>query len=1380
MPSDVQSRAGTFTKPGFIQYVADFDDFEETQTLRKIAEDACRPVPAWIGRFRVEKRLGSGAFGEVFLGHDPALDRKVAIKSPLGEQSEETIQRYLVEARNLAQLQHAGIVAVYDVGRDAERCFMVTEYLQGGPLASRLSQGRMDWRTSVRIVAFVAEALAHAHSRGIMHRDIKPSNIMITPEGRCVLVDFGLAVDDFQVTPGERAGTPSYMSPEQVRGDSRRIDGRTDIYALGVVLYELLTGRRPFRSSSVESLYEKILKDAPQPARQLSPNIPQAVEEICLRALEKNIHDRFTTAGDMAAALLQTLGMSSGGSPALLSSDAFERVPVYTADVATESKALESSQSRRLRAAELRFVALLGIGFDVTQRLPDVEDQHACAERFASLVQGIAEKHGGSMCLANGFELEICFGFPISHEDSVARAVRCGLEIVRKTSGDNGLPRAEETFVAVHAGPAVAEESPQGVKVSGDVSVALRRLLGVLESRSVHVTEPAFALCRLDFEMSSLGEVRTRGLPKPVLVFRVVREAPATTNRVELVDPGNLTPLIGRDTELAMLKDRWEQAIEGQGQVVLLIGEAGLGKSRLIREIREFAADQQEAIEIIELRCSQSHQAASLHPLIDHLTRLLELDAQDDDERRLLAIERYLASLKLRSDQNVALLASLLGSAPPLVPSTGIPPQRVKELIAQLMLDMLRQRAERGPVLFIVEDLHWGDPTLIDLVATYVESFGQHRALGIFTFRPEFETPWRSKPHQTQIALSRLTRRQVRDMMRRRLGGVELREVIVDQIVERTDGIPLFIEEFTTLLAETDALSQANASDSQLNLVIPASLQGLLMARLDRLKSDPSVVQLASAIGREFSFALLAAASDKDPGVLEKELATLVDAAILFQKGKIPAASYIFKHALIQDSAYSSLLKKRRQQIHERIAETLEASFPEVANRQPELLAHHFTEAADVNRAVAYWLKAGKKAQAVSANVEAISHLRRGLNLLSMREPSHERDKLELAFQTTLVPILMAARGWSAPEVGQAIERARQLCGDIGSVTDQFFVLWGLWGWRLIRGDIDICEQIAEELLRFAESVPNAGDLRSEACWTVGCTAYYKGELTKGLGFLRQGLDLINPDLERIYALGTGQYCGVMCRTHIALALWQLGFPDQALQWADEAIRVAKPLNHPFSLAMANYFRRQILQFLGRDQEVAASVEDELHNCHKHGFAFYEVHALFGKGMLLLREGKIDEARPWIDQGWRMREGMGSLLSMDFPYRNLAEAFLAAGRHDDAELWLDRGSELVDKHGMKVYESEFLRLRGDLAAARGDESAAAGLYEQSLEAARRHQARSWELRSLISLAERRRGQPRAAEACSQLKACYDTFTEGLDTVALRRALTLLETLGNVR
>ncbi|MFO0816994.1 MAG: AAA family ATPase [Pirellulales bacterium] len=1161
------------------------------------------------------------------------------------------------------------------------------------------------------------------------------------------------------------------------RGESHRIDGRTDIYALGVILYELLTGKRPFRSDDMQTLFHKILHDSPQPVRQLNPETPAAVDEICMRALEKNLTSRFTTAGDFAAALLQTLG-SDPAAP--LSAFAADHRQVVASDKSTASTSRnnlrEASQTRRLRDAELRLVSLLGVGFDVAQRLADVEEQHACAERFASIVKAIAEKHGGAMCTGTGGELEICFGFPISYEDSVTRAVRCGLEILRSTSGDECLPLAEEMLVAIHSGQAVAEESPHGVKVTGDVSVALRRLLGVLESGAVHATESAHSLCRLFFETEIVGEFKARGLSKPIVMHRVVREAPVTKNRVELVDPGNLTPLIGRDTELSILKDRWEQAAEGMGQIVLLIGEAGLGKSRLIREIREHAVDQSETPDIIELRCSQYHRAAGLYPLIEHLTQLLELDAQSNDEGRVLAIERYLESLRLHSDHNVALLASLLGIDPKYAPSLGIPPQRIKEHVAQLALDILRQRAERGPILFIVEDLHWVDPTLLDLLAAYVESFDQHRALSIFTFRPEFETPWRSKPHQTQIALNRLTRRQIRDMMRRRLGGIEVRDAVVDQIVERTDGIPLFIEEFTTLLAETGALSNSASSDAQLSLVIPTSLQGLLMARLDRLESDWGVIQLASAIGREFTFALLAAASDMDSTMLQEELVKLVDAEILFQKGKFPDASFIFKHALIQDSAYNSLLKKRRQQMHEGIATTLETHFPEVAHRQPELLAHHFTEAALVKRAVEYWLKAGKKAQAVSANVEAISHLRRGLNLLSSLEPSRERDQLELAFQTTLGPILMAARGWSAPEVGEAIERARQLCAGIGSVSDQFFVLWGLWGWRLIRGDIDICERIAEESVQLAESVPEARDLQPEAYWTVGCTAYYKGELTKGRVLLQKGLDLNNPERERVYALGTGQYCSVLCRTHIALALWQLGFPDQAIQLADESVRLAKPLNHPFSLAMATFFRRQILQFLGRDQQAAASVEDEYRNCHDQGFAFYEVHAMFGKGEFLLRKGKLAEARQWIDQGWQMRSAMGSLLSMDFPYRNLAEAFLKAGLQADAELWLDRGFDLCENHHLRVYESEFLRLRGELALARADQAGADAFYEQAIEAARREQALSWELRSTIQWAELRRSQQREAEALTRLKTCYDQFTEGFDSADLRRAAALLETL----
>lgn len=1368
------------------------DELSETQQPAFGGDAAAGEAPTWFGRFRVERRLGAGTFGEVFLGHDVTLDRKVAIKAPRGERSEDAIQRFLAEARSLAQLQHPGVVAVYDVGRDGHRCFIVTEYLPGELLRERIKRGHLDWQSSVRVIAHLADALGHAHSRGIMHRDVKPSNIIVTPEGRCVLIDFGLAVNDLQANRGEVAGTPSYMAPEQVRGESHRVDGRTDIYALAVVLYELLTGRKPFRAETVQELFSKILNDPPQPIRQLNPRVPAAIEEACMRALEKDLNRRFTTAGDFADALLAaagpvaTAGLAGAAGIAAASheiSATSETLTLAATPSADESPSRSgpatrsSSQLRRLREAELRQITLLGVSFDVSQRYPDVEAQHACAERFARLVEAIADQYGARLSSTSGNELEVCFGFPVSYEDSASRAIRSGLEVLARSHADPELPRCEEIYVAVHAGQAIAEESSQGVKVTGDVSQTLRRLLSLLDAGSVVVTESVHQLSRLYFEQENLGETKARGLAKPVTLYRVVREAPVTMNRVELVDPGNLTPLIGRDTELAILRDRWEQAIEGMGQIVLLIGEAGLGKSRLIREIREHVAADGGDPDIVELRCSQHHQSAGLYPLIEHLTQLLKLDDCPTDEARVTSIERYLDKLRLRTDQNVALLASLLGVAPQFAPRLELPPQRTREHLCQLAIDILRQRSEQRPMLFIVEDLHWVDPTLLELLADYVAAFDQHRALSIFTFRPEFETPWRSKPHQTQIALNRLTKRQVREMMRKRLGRSDFSDRIVDQIVERTDGIPLFIEEFSTVVADIDALEGGSISDERLSQIIPTSLQDLLMARLDRLSSDWEVVQMASAIGREFTYELLAATSEATAAQLQEELGKLVDAEILFQKGKLPEASYIFKHALIQDSAYNSLLKKRRQQMHARIATALEGRFPEIAHRQPDLLAHHFTEAAQATQGVEYWLKAGIKAQTVSANVEAISHLRRGLELVRTLEPSPERDRVELSFQLTLGPILMATRGWSAPEVGEAIERARQLCDGVGSVEDQFFVMWGQWGWRLIRADVDICEGIAHDALRLVENSPGARALLSEALWTVGATAYYKGDFVRARELLARALELIDPERERLYAFKTGQFCSVLCRSHVALALWQLGFPDQALQQADETIRLAKPLNHPFSFAMAIFFRRQILQYLGRHEQAAASIAEEYKLCREQGFAFFEAHAIFGRGELSLRQGAVAEARELFETGWRMREAMGGNNSMDHPYRNIAEGFLAAGLRDDARLWLNRGFDLVENHHERGMEAEFLRLRGDLLLAQGDESAAEANYQQALNVARRQAACSWELRTAIRLAELRRRQNRAAEGRDLLESAYGKIREGWDSADLTRARTLLAELG---
>ena len=1344
-------------------------------------ENSQSGLPPRIGRFEIRKRLGAGAFGEVFLGYDAQLNRQVAIKCPKGALSERVIQNFLAEAQRLAQLQHPGIVVIFDAGRELDQCFIVTEYLEGQPLSDR-AQGRpSDWMKGVEIISHLATALGHAHSRGIMHRDIKPANIMMTVDGRVVLMDFGLAVNDLETTRGEIAGTPSYMSPEQILGESHRIDGRTDIFALGVILYELLTGRLPFRSSSRDELFRKILNDAPQPIRQLNPAVSPAIDAICMKALSKDLDGRYTTAYDFAELLQQAIAFKATDA-ALQPQPITAKISQPDGSVPTQDKhpdsslGSESMQTRRLKNAQFRHVTLISFGFDVSPRGLDTEEQHAISEVFSSTIEELSQDLGGCVHTSSGHEIEICFGFPQAWEDSVSRAIHCGMKLLKLAEQQRTLPRCDEIVIAIHTGQVVAEETVHGIKLTGETTQTLRRLLPAIEPGAVVVTESVHKSSRIYFQQESLGTVTVRGIAEPIALYRVLGEAPVTLNRVELVDPGNLTPLVGRDTELSILKDRWEQAAESMGQVVLLIGEAGLGKSRLIREIREYVVSNGETPDVIELRCSQYHQSAGLYPMIEHFSQLLQFDGNLSTDSRITMIERYLESLSLVSHRNTWMMASFLGIDASQLPAQDISPQKKRELTAAFLLDILRRRAELRPVLFIVEDLHWVDPTLVELLTVYVAEFEQKRALSIFTFRPEFETPWRSKQHQTQIALNRLTKRQIRDMMQKRMGRNQLPDIMVEQIVKRTDGIPLFIEEFSTLLMETSSLEGGSITESVISQAIPASLQDLLMARLDRMASDPEVIQLAAAIGREFSFAILAAASERSAEELQAELEKLVAAEVLFRKGAFPDASFIFKHALIQDSAYNSLLKKRRVRIHASIGAALEDHFPEIVNTQPELIAHHFTEAGDAQKAAAYWFKAGVKAQSASANIEAIRHLTQGLEILKSVEASPTRDQLELGFQLTLAPVLMAARGWSAPEVGTAIERARQLVATYGALKDKFFVMWGLWGWRLIRSELDIAAPIAAEIMQLADSSPEGTELLAEAHWVVGATAYYKGEFKSGLALLERGLALVNDEKQRAHSLLTGQRCSMMCRSHTALALWALGFPDRALQLASDNVRLGKEQNHPFSFAMALYFRRQILQLCGLHEQASQSIEEENTTCHENGFVFFEAHAILGRGDLLLRQGKTDEARKLIATGLEMQKATGGSLSMDRPMRNIAEAYLLAGYPDDAREWLNRGFELINIRNERGLESEFLRLRGQLALAAGDQQAAEADYRRAIEVSQRQQARSWELRAMMSFAGLKKIQGNPGEGRQMVESIYSVFTEGFDTADLVLAKVLLDDL----
>ncbi len=618
---------------------------------------------------------------------------------------------------------------------------------------------------------------------------------MLTSELEPIIMDFGLArwrkEGEAELTQeGAVMGSPAYMAPEQIQARHDEIGPATDVYALGVILYQMVTGQRPFEGL-ITSLYGQIVSREPDPPSKLRRELPREIDAVCLKALSKSPSQRHASATKFAEELTNILAKFSDLSQTV------QRRPGQDFATRSEPDSDASAFCRSLRDAELRQVTVAIFDYDIQENC-NAENTSSVSEllhnqslSFASFVSEQIARLGGTTVVSSGQAVIECFGFPQAFEDAPQRAVRVALQVMRELAagGTNhtDLPSASQAWVVVHSGEAVAEQlgGSQDFRVSlvGDARNTATRLNTIAMPGTISISATTHQRVALYFDCESLGTQNVRGILQPVEMFKVVKEA-ASRNRVELVDPGNLTPLVGRDTELSVLKDRWEQAQEELGQIVLLIGDAGLGKSRLIRELREHVLrDDAERVAVIELRCSQYHQGTSYFPIVEFFSRLLDLENLSATER-LESLVRYLRELKLESPENVALLGGIL-SVPTdaRFPALALSPQKLKEVTEELLLAWLRNLAEVSPALFIVEDLHWIDASTLELLEKHVSQFESGRMLSVLTFRPEFETPWKSKPHQTQIALNRLTKRQVGEMMRKRTHRREIHEAILQQVI---------------------------------------------------------------------------------------------------------------------------------------------------------------------------------------------------------------------------------------------------------------------------------------------------------------------------------------------------------------------------------------------------------------------------------------------------------------------------------------------------------------------------------------------------------------------------------------------------------------------
>jgi tetratricopeptide (TPR) repeat protein len=653
------------------------------------------------------------------------------------------------------------------------------------------------------------------------------------------------------------------------------------------------------------------------------------------------------------------------------------------------------------------------------------------------------------------------------------------------------------------------------------------------------------------------------------------------------------------------------------------------------------------------------------------------------------------------------------------------------------MREWLHTRAVRRPVLFVVEDLHWVDASTLEFLGQFLTEGLHDRILTVLTFRPEFKTPWPAVAHQTSLALNRLTRRQVGELLGKS-AAASLPQQLIDQIHERTGGVPLFVEELARLVRESRRLDQAGGEKTRCDLLdhgLPGTLRDLVVTRLDGMTRNPEVAQLAATLGREFAYEVLAAVTTVSEATLKVELATLVRSEILYQKGSPPRSTYMFKHALLEGALHDALATEKRQQFHRQIADALESRFPETAQTLPELLAHHFTEAGMVEEGGSYWLKAGLRCLERSANVEAIGHLTKGLALVRALPESPERDAQELQFLNPLGTTYIAARGYASPEVGPVFSRARELADRIGQPAQRFVVMRGNFAWHVVRGDFKLCVDLAAEAIQFVGTLNDPG-MMMEALFLQGLTKFYRGDFAGARDHCSLAVaDFDDRNRTKFWATHTGEDSGATHRCYLALVLWHLGYPDRALQLSRETIALARSIGHPFTMEYALHHAGWLRQHCQLGDEAQAAADEQIEIAAEQGFVFWHATGMLYRAGGLLLQGNLAVGLPLLVAGLESYRATGAELALPYYLSLLGDGYTRAGRFEDAHRALAEGLDLADKNEDRFQEAELHRLLGEFHLAETDDQAAAEeCFHTAIETARRQQSRAWELRATVSLA----------------------------------------------
>jgi class 3 adenylate cyclase/predicted ATPase len=1019
----------------------------------------------------------------------------------------------------------------------------------------------------------------------------------------------------------------------------------------------------------------------------------------------------------------------------------------------------------------------------------DPEDLRAVVHAYQEAAAEVIQLYAGHIAQYLGDGLLVYFGYPTAHEDDARRAVHTGLGIVQAITTLNTRLKAQygvqlAVRLGIHTGPVVVGVMGGGGRhehlALGETPNIAARLQNLAPANTVVISTVTARLVHGTFILEDLGTHALHGVAEPLAVSRVCGLLVPPSHDEEFVAAA-MPVLVGREEESGLLRRRWEQSKAGGGQVVFLSGEAGIGKSALLEGLR--AQVRAEGLPRIAFHCSPYHTNSALYPVITHIEHLLQFAPDDPPATRLAKLEAGLRPSGLPLAEVVPLMAGLLSVPLPAeryAPLT-VTPQQQKQQTLDTLVAWLEAEAERQPVLVAWEDLHWADPTTLEVLGLLVEQVPTVPMLHVLTYRPAFSPPWPQRSHMTPLVLNRLERPQVEALIAQRARGKTLPAEVVQHIVAKTDGVPLYVEELTKMLLASPLLreegNQYVLTGPLRTMAIPETLQDALMARLDQLNTAKEVAQLGAVLGREFPYDLLQAIAPQDEETLQAGLVQLVGAELLYQRGRPPRARYVFKHALIQDAAYASLLKSTRQQVHQQIAQVLEARFPTLVETQPELVAQHYTAAGCAEQAVHYWQQAGQQASDRSAHLEAIIHVTTGIELLTTlpETPAHTQQALTLYI--ALGAALIITKGQAAPEVEHAYTQARALCQQVGETPQLAPVLLGLWRFYLVRSQFHTARELGETLLCMAQRTDDPA-LTVIAYYALGSPWLWLGALPAARQHLEEGIARYTPDQRHAPVFRIGHDPGMACRFYAAMTLWLLGYPAQALARLHDTLVLAHELAHPYSLAWALCRAAFVFQFCRDVPAVYEQAEAAVALATEQGATQWVAQGTIFRGWALAMQDQGESGMAQVHQGIATVRATGQALAVPYFCTVLAEVCDCLGHLKDGLQALAEAHTLIEQHEERWWEAEICRLRGVLLLRQPEtpQAEAEAWLQKALDVARRQEAKSLELRAAMSLARLWQQQGKWAEARELLASVYGWFTEGFDTADLQEARGLLEAL----